>query len=680
MNIGSLLRGMMGDTKAGETKQLDLKEGQVVRGVVLSVSEDGQEAVLQIQGVKVRAALETPLQPGQAAVLQVQPDNGGGLPVLKPMQGSPYGTGTPMTLADVLQSLELPDTPENRAMLEALRSSGVYVTKENAAFFKDALTLKPAGVSTEQWLSATAIANQRGLPLTGESIRGLQQAVFGPPVHQLLHALEEQLNAFAAQAAAGSEEAGTAAKSGQAVNTPPVLGQQPPGSIPGAGVQPGAGSMAAPKSEPAAAARNPRSPEQMGDAGKSAGRAADGSSAAGTAAAGSHPAEALQPLVARVQALLPQLRAAPLTGAAAPTPAPAEPVGGPTAGGFAAPAAEPAPQHAAQGGEGPAGTGPSPKTPLSHGAEPWVGRLLKLLGAEHEQQGVRAALQQPAQGPDAAAGNARQPMAAPAAGQGAAAEAGPAQPGPAPGAASAAVAAAAQPAPQAADGAELTVRPHAVQQQHPGPAQHAVRPEQLAEPAARMEQALQETGQRDTLKGLLLQLVQDDTAPPALKEAAQQVISQLTGQQLLLNTDRTAPFAQVTLFLPLNGPDGQETASVHVQSRRGPKGELDASNCRLWFDLQMKHLGQTLIDVQIVDRIVSLKVHNDQEWAQSLVEDRRSEIADALSFIGYQLLTLKAGPLPSLAVEPPAGSNPAMSGHRVSDYVPQSYKGVDMRV
>ncbi|WP_163872595.1 hypothetical protein [Paenibacillus favisporus] len=299
-----------------------------------------------------------------------------------------------------------------------------------------------------------------------------------------------------------------------------------------------------------------------------------------------------------------------------------------------------------------------------------MGRLLKLLGAEHEQQGVRAALLQPA----------RQPLAAPAAGQGAAAEAGPAQPGPAPGATSAAGAAAAQPAPQAADGPELTVRPHAVQQQPPGPAHHAVRPEQPAEPAARMEQALQETGQRDTLKGLLLQLVQDDAAPPALKEAAQQVISQLTGQQLLLNTDRTAPFAQVTLFLPLNGPDGQETASVHVQSRRGPKGELDASNCRLWFDLQMKHLGQTLIDVQIVDRIVSLKVHNDQEWAQSLVEDRRPEIADALSSIGYQLLTLKAAPLPNPAAEQPAGLSAAMGGHRVADFVPQSYKGVDMRV
>ncbi|MET3847804.1 hypothetical protein [Paenibacillus sp. OAE614] len=685
MNIGSLLRGMMGDTKAGETKQLDLKEGQVVRGVVLSVSEDGQEAVLQIQGVKVRAALETPLQPGQAAVLQVQPDNGGGLPVLKAMEGSPYGSGTPMSLADVLQSLDLPDTPENRAMLEALRSSGVYVTKENAAVFKDALALKPAGVSTEQWLGAASIANQRGLPLTAESVRGLQQAVFGPPVHQLLHVLEEQLNAFTAQAGAGSEEAGAAVKSGQGVITPQASGQQPLASLPGAATQPGAGSIAAPEAEPTAGARSPKSTEAEGDAGKAAGRAADGTSAAGTAAAASHPAAALQPLVARLQALLQQLRAAPLTGAVAPTPAPAEPAGGPAAGGFAAPAAEPAPQHAAQGGEGPAGTGPSPKTPLSHGAEPWVGRLLKLLGAEHEQQGVRAALLQPAQeapqGPGAAAGNARQPLAAPAAGQGAAAEAGPAQPGPAPGAASAAGAAAAQPAPEAVDGPELTVRPHAVQQQPPGPAHHAVRPEQLAEPAARIEQALQETGQRDTLKGLLLQLVQDDAAPPALKEAAQQVISQLTGQQLLLNTDRTAPFAQVTLFLPLNGPDGQETASVHVQSRRGPKGELDASNCRLWFDLQMKHLGQTLIDVQIVDRIVSLKVHNDQEWAQSLVEDRRPEIADALSSIGYQLLTLKAAPLPSPAAEQqPAGLSAAMGGHRVADFVPQSYKGVDMRV
>ncbi|MBE9913273.1 DNA ligase, partial [Paenibacillus donghaensis] len=190
----------------------------------------------------------------------------------------------------------------------------------------------------------------------------------------------------------------------------------------------------------------------------------------------------------------------------------------------------------------------------------------------------------------------------------------------------------------------------------------------------RAEHALQSAGTpQDTLKGVLLQLMNHDEAPPALKEAAQQLVSHLTGQQLLLNTDRTAPFAQVTLFLPLNGPDGQETASVQIQSRRGPKGELDAANCRLWFDLQMKHLGQTLVDVQVVNRIVSLKVHNANEWAGALLENNREEISGAMEAVGYQLLTLKAEPMP----EKPAES---VSAAAVKEYVPQSYKGVDFRV
>lgn len=61
MNIGTLIRGLLGDNKPGAAKSLELKEGQVVRGVVLSVSDSGKEAVVQIQGTPVRAELETPL-------------------------------------------------------------------------------------------------------------------------------------------------------------------------------------------------------------------------------------------------------------------------------------------------------------------------------------------------------------------------------------------------------------------------------------------------------------------------------------------------------------------------------------------------------------------------------------------------------------------------------------------
>ncbi|MFB5681936.1 DNA ligase, partial [Paenibacillus terreus] len=233
----------------------------------------------------------------------------------------------------------------------------------------------------------------------------------------------------------------------------------------------------------------------------------------------------------------------------------------------------------------------------THREDPWVGRVLKLLGAEHEQQALRAAAGlAPARG--------ELPTGAASAGQGAVAQA-----------------------------------------------------------------------EAATVKGLLLQLMDSSSVPPALKEAAQQVVQQLTGQQLLLNTDRTAPFAQVHMFIPFVGPDGRETASVQIQSRRGKRGELDSSNCRLWFDLDMKALGLTMVDVQVANRIVSVKVHNDSEWTEALLDSTRESITEALDGIGYQLLTLKAEPLPVRSQ-----TENGMPANIVGDYSPQVYKGVDIKV
>ena len=76
---------------------------------------------------------------------------------------------------------------------------------------------------------------------------------------------------------------------------------------------------------------------------------------------------------------------------------------------------------------------------------------------------------------------------------------------------------------------------------------------------ASIEKAITQQSTTDSLKGLLLQLADANELPAPLKEVIKQVVQQLTGQQLLLNTDRTTPFAQVTMFLPFFGPDGKQT-------------------------------------------------------------------------------------------------------------------------
>lgn len=711
MNIGSLFRGLIGDSKPGEARQMELKEGQVVRGVVTSVSEDGQEAVVQIQGVKVRAKLETPLQQGATTLLQVQAPDSDGLPVLKPVTGNPSNPLSNASMGEVLESFNLPDTKENREMITQMRASGITLNADNVKNIQSTLSQKPAGVPVGEWVQSAAVAVQRGLPVTVQSVSGLQQAIFGPPLHDLLSNLDNLVRATVTQVQENAANLGKGTTSDQA---PENVASNP--STPNQAVQGNANP---------AQNNNPTSVllgklqtvlDQLGSiVAQSANPDTDVNSGKMTLPSVPNPNGPQSPTApVTTTANNPTQQAQGTTTNASTTISPSN-------------TAEDAPSVLANS-TNTAATG----SPKAQATEPWLGRVLKLLGAEHEQQVARASVNNTA--PEAVATRSEQTTISLGANGLAQASTDPAtarnanpalqsnmnmvngMPNP--------TLEELLPAPtarvanpngfqqiatnpdQIAPDAELqnTMNPKQVTanaqaqaainaQNTPTEADPLLNPALLnnrnsvdaTNPAHIAQQMASNTDDavskvQDTLKGILLQLTAADDVPPALKEAAQQLVQQLTGQQLLLNTDRTAPFAQVTMFVPFKGPDGQETASVQIQSRRGPKGELDASNCRLWFDLDMHSLGPTLVDVHVVDKIVTLKVHNDLEQLAPLVESKREEMATAMSALGYQLLSLKVDAMPVRSSATNENST-GMSDHDLLQrYAPPDYKGVDMKI
>lgn len=678
MNIGPLLRSMMGDVRTGEPKSLELRTGQVVRGTVLSVSEDGQDAVIQVQGVKLHAALETPLRPGETTLLQVQPEAQGGLPVLKPMETAANTVLSAASLTKTLESLGLENTPANRELLQLMQKSGLPLTKDNVLLLQQVSGQRPAGVPLSEWVQAAGIAFSRGLPITGESVAGLHQAIFGPPLHLLLSSLEEQLGAFLRQSENGSQGAAAgkaATPEGASVSQTPL-----PGAGTGASSSSGAGSAVSSNiAQPNQAAGLVQLAQQGGlPAGGAGGQAGISAGNAGT------PAE----LAGRLQTLLLALGSAMTEesmaggtagqGASGPqqggAPGTAMPGGSGLVAGSPAPATAPLPGGGSTAGAAPASTHPAPA------AEPWVGRVLKLLGAEHEQQVLRAA--GPGGGTPAPAAAQEAP---PQAGGAAGAPAGGAQAPGGPGAGS---------VPTAAPGEAPLLRQEAAATGAGGasatpPKESAAQDARAASTPAASEAAAvaarsggvpmtgtASTAAQESLKGLLLQAMASSELPPPLQEAARQLVMQLTGQQLLLNTDRTAPFAQVTMFLPFIGPDGQQTAAVHIESRRGRKGELDPANCRLWFDLQMQALGQIMVDVQVADKKVLLKLYSEKEVTGVFLESRHDEIETALAGAGYKLLSLKAEPL----ISPETEEGETTDFSLPLSYAPSPYKGVDYRV
>ncbi|GGA39869.1 hypothetical protein [Paenibacillus physcomitrellae] len=729
MNIGPIVRGVLGKSQPAEAKTLELRTGQVVRGTVLSVAEDGTEAVVEVQGVKLKAALETPLQQGQSMMMQVQPPGQDGLTVFKPLPSGSAAAGQDGNVEQLLKLAGLSDNADNRELVRLMQQAGLPVNREQADVLIKTLAAKPQEVPLPEWINAAAVAVQRGLPLSGEVVGGLRQAIFGPPVHQLLAALEEQL-------------AGLLGGSGTEVD-----GQPPQG----AGAK--AADAAAVSVRPSAAA-----PEGTADADAASvgqGRAAADNAQAGGAAAGAAKAAApgVDALLQKLQSVLGELRSELAAGRGDVRPDLAGVARGAAAGTETAAGGSAASGEAAQASAQPA-SGGAAQAGQTHETESWVARVLKLLGAEHEQQAGRALLQQAA--PKAAAAESAPPGGAPSlrsadGGQAAGGEAAPAagsappaagggaqSPGaavPAPGAPAPAPAMAGQGSPTpaaagagdpAAGGPEAApANPPAAQSSAAGDSHRrgeAVRGTEQA--AGTMLPSAEPAGSRpgqvpahlhaagdipagapglgagspnasgspaqtvpapadssvlalkDNLKSLLLQIIDTPDAPPQLQEAAKQMVQQLTGQQLLLNTDRTAPFAQVTMFLPFVGPEGGETATIQIQSRRGKRGELDPDNCRLWFDLNMSALGKLMVDVQVADKKVILQIHSEGEAAGAFLEGRQEEIGTAIQEAGYRLVAMRTD---SYFTEEDKQENP-VSQTGATSYVPPVYKGVDYRI
>lgn len=684
MNIGQMVRGLLGDVKAGDSKQLELKSGQVVRGVVMQVSDDGQEAVMNIQGVQVKAKLESPLQPGQTTMLQVQPEMSNGLVVLKPLESSPYVPVAEQSLGEVLKSFGLPDQKWAKDLVQLMQKTGVPLTKENIETLKAIVLQQPQGIANEEWIQAAAVAFKRGLPLTQETVQSLHQALFGKPLTELLTKLQSQLaDALAGRpAASGPAAAQPAAARGEhsaplpqggagaGANAPTLVGGARAGAAPLLLTQAAAvlQELAAAVKPAAEAALPARAGAPSAGAGTAAAPATPAASPAGAmpggaaqqaapATAPGQPA-AQPPLAAQSQPVPPG--AAPANASATGTTPPAsalssvmqQPVPAASEGSAFAAAASASTTAASDK----AAAQPPPSQPSQSSAsqlaqpapaQTWIANVLKLLGVEHEQLTWKTV--DPGRSQMAAAPG------------GTADESGAVQ-----------SSVPSQQAANAAGGAKLTHLP----------IEQIIRPEAglaAANQSGSAAPLAHHTAAQESLKNVLMQLIQSDEAPAALKETAQQLVHQITGQQLLLSTDRSSHFAHVSLFIPLTTPDGDQTATVHIQTRKGKRGELDASNCHLWFDLNLKALGRTIADVQVVDKIVSLKFHNDQPWLNELILDQRPEFTKSLENIGYQLISLQTGPIPQSAQASESASG-AVFSESLAAFAPSAYKGVDVRV
>jgi hypothetical protein len=183
--------------------------------------------------------------------------------------------------------------------------------------------------------------------------------------------------------------------------------------------------------------------------------------------------------------------------------------------------------------------------------------------------------------------------------------------------------------------------------------------------------------QMENLKASVLQLLEPAEAnsiPQELKGQMQSLVQHITGQQLMIAQPPDSPFIQLMLQMPMPGVQNAN-AVIQLESRQKGKGTVDPDNCRLFFYLSMDNLGETMLDVSIVNKILSISIYNNRAELTNLVQATRPELEKELADKGYRLSSVRVIPVKD---EKQASAKIPQKTRYSTDLT--GYKGVDFRI
>ncbi|WP_342559264.1 hypothetical protein [Metasolibacillus sp. FSL K6-0083] len=171
------------------------------------------------------------------------------------------------------------------------------------------------------------------------------------------------------------------------------------------------------------------------------------------------------------------------------------------------------------------------------------------------------------------------------------------------------------------------------------------------------------------LKPQLLALIQDMTTPPALRDAAEMVMTRMNGMQLL--SGENGHQHQLVMQVPLEFFGKRMDATLQWNGRMKEDGKIDANYARVLFYLHMESLQETVIDMQVQNRIVTVTLFNDNLGLTPLAEPLKKSLKEGLASKDYQLSGVFIKQFESALQE--------QAGQAIKEQV-EERSGVDIRV
>ncbi|WP_227395550.1 hypothetical protein [Jeotgalibacillus aurantiacus] len=171
----------------------------------------------------------------------------------------------------------------------------------------------------------------------------------------------------------------------------------------------------------------------------------------------------------------------------------------------------------------------------------------------------------------------------------------------------------------------------------------------------------------EALKPQLLSLIADSTQPASVRESAETLVSRLNGMQLF-STDN-GPMQQLLMQFPMHLGNQQSDVIMQWSGRKKATGQLDPDFARVLFYITLKELKESVIDMNVQNRVITLDIYNEHNGLDELAEPLVPVLKDALNQMGYQLSSVKfhvAGEVDPPIISP--AEDVLLTGYHKVDY------------
>ncbi|MBP3038292.1 hypothetical protein J9303_02080 [Bacillaceae bacterium Marseille-Q3522] len=172
----------------------------------------------------------------------------------------------------------------------------------------------------------------------------------------------------------------------------------------------------------------------------------------------------------------------------------------------------------------------------------------------------------------------------------------------------------------------------------------------------------------DNLKSLLMQYIKDSPSP-AGKENAEHLLHKITGYQIL--SQEAGPIQHFVYQIPFRFWKKTIDVSMQWSGRKLENGKIDPNYCRVIFYLQLERLKETVIDMQVQNRVINLQIMNhDHELKRqalpflAMLKENLSRLRYTLSSVQFSELQEESGPAAQAVQADPL----------------KAYHGVDMKI